>query len=56
MAPSTVSGSPGGNHRLAGRIDYRFNDPGLLDQAMAHRSWCAEQGGLDVQREARVPR
>ncbi len=46
MAPSTVSGTPGGNDRLAGRIDYRFDDPSLLDQAMAHRSWCAEQGGL----------
>jgi ribonuclease III len=46
MAPSTVSGTPGGKHRLAGRIDYRFGDPSLLDQAMAHRSWCAEQGGL----------
>lgn len=46
MAPSTVSGTPGGTDRLAGRIDYRFGDPGLLDEAMAHRSWCAEQGGL----------
>ncbi len=46
MAPSTVSGTPRGKHRLAGRIDYRFGDPSLLDQAMAHRSWCAEQGGL----------
>jgi ribonuclease-3 len=25
------------------RIGYRFADPTLLDQAMAHRSWCAEQ-------------
>jgi ribonuclease-3 len=24
-------------------IGYRFNDPDLLDQAMAHRSWCAER-------------
>src|SRR4029077_6492053 len=39
-------GTPGGNHRLAGSIDYRFADPSLLDEAMAHRSWCAEQGGL----------
>lgn len=46
MAPSTVSGTPGGTDRLAGRIDYRFDDPSLLDQALAHRSWCAEQGGL----------
>jgi ribonuclease-3 len=26
-------------------IGHRFNDPGLLDQALSHRSWCAEQGG-----------
>ncbi len=29
----------------AERIGYRFVDPSLLDQAMAHRSWCAEQAG-----------
>ncbi|MHB1516812.1 MAG: ribonuclease III [Acidimicrobiales bacterium] len=27
---------------LADRIGHRFVDPGLLDEAMAHRSWCAE--------------
>jgi len=26
-------------------IGYTFADPGLLDQALSHRSWCAEQGG-----------
>jgi ribonuclease III len=30
---------------LAHRLGYRFEDPMLLDQAMAHRSWCAEQPG-----------
>jgi len=45
MAPSTDSGTPGGEHRLADRIGYRFKDPTLLDQAMAHRSWCAEEVG-----------
>jgi ribonuclease-3 len=30
---------------LADRARYRFEDPALLDQAMAHRSWCAEQPG-----------
>jgi ribonuclease III len=44
MAHLTASGSPGGEHRLADRLDYRFGDPSLLDEAMAHRSWCAEQG------------
>ena len=30
---------------LAERIGHRFEDPVLLDRAMAHRSWCAEQPG-----------
>jgi ribonuclease-3 len=30
---------------LAERLDYTFDDPGLLELAMAHRSWCVEQGG-----------
>ena len=38
-------GAPGVEDRLAERIGYRFADPTLLDQAMAHRSWCAEQEG-----------
>jgi ribonuclease-3 len=41
-----TSGEAAGGHRLADRIGYRFHDPALLDEAMAHRSWCAEQGGL----------
>jgi ribonuclease-3 len=31
---------------LVERIGYRFTDAGLLDQALSHRSWCAEQGGV----------
>ncbi len=31
---------------LVGRLQRTFADPDLLDRAMAHRSWCAEQGGL----------
>ena len=53
MAPSLSSDTPvddpspaGGDLRLAQRMGYRFEDPELLSQAMAHRSWCAEQGGL----------
>jgi ribonuclease III len=34
---------PAGGDWSEQRIGYRFADPGLLDQAMAHRSWCAEQ-------------
>ena len=45
MAPADGSGSPGETYALADRIGYRFKDPALLDEAMAHRSWCAEQGG-----------
>ncbi len=45
MAPTFDSGTPEGDDGLAGRIGYRFIDPALLDEAMAHRSWCAEQEG-----------
>jgi ribonuclease-3 len=45
MAPPLDSGAPGREDRLAGRIGHRFGDPALLDEAMAHRSWCAEQEG-----------
>lgn len=31
---------------LVERIGYRFTDARLLDQALSHRSWCAEQGGV----------
>ncbi|HZU78777.1 MAG TPA: ribonuclease III [Acidimicrobiales bacterium] len=31
---------------LMARIGFTFDDPGLLVQALSHRSWCAEAGGL----------
>lgn len=31
---------------LLARLGFEFDDPGLLDQALSHRSWCAEAGGL----------
>ncbi|MFM7062561.1 MAG: ribonuclease III [Actinomycetes bacterium] len=31
---------------LCGRLGYAFADPGLLDLALRHRSWCAEHGGV----------
>jgi ribonuclease III len=43
MAPVGDSGPPGCEQWLVDRVGYRFADPDLLDQAMAHRSWCAEQ-------------
>jgi ribonuclease-3 len=30
---------------LESRIGYRFHDRAILDRALAHRSWCAENGG-----------
>jgi ribonuclease-3 len=30
---------------LAARLGYRFDDPTIIDTAMAHRSWCAENPG-----------
>lgn len=32
---------------LASIAGYRFRDPSLLERAMAHRSWCAENGGVE---------
>ncbi len=45
MAPTDGSGAPGGDHVLSDRMGYRFRDPALLEKAMAHRSWCAEERG-----------
>ena len=36
---------PAGDDWSERRVGYRFADPNLLSQAMAHRSWCAEQPG-----------
>lgn len=30
---------------LSARLEYQFNNPELLRQALAHRSWCAEHPG-----------
>ncbi|MHB1710758.1 MAG: ribonuclease III [Acidimicrobiales bacterium] len=30
--------------RTVDLIGYRFTDAGVIDQALSHRSWCAEQG------------
>jgi ribonuclease-3 len=43
MTTPTDSWAPGGEAGLAERIGHRFEDPGLLSEAMAHRSWCAEE-------------
>jgi ribonuclease-3 len=48
MAPLADSGTPGEQYRSQwsdDHIGYRFKEPDLLDQAMAHRSWCAEEAG-----------
>jgi ribonuclease-3 len=34
-----------GGAGLAGRLGHEFGDPGLLHQALSHRSWCGEQDG-----------
>lgn len=31
---------------LESRLGYRFSDRALLDRALSHRSWCAENGGV----------
>ena len=31
---------------LTARLDWEFQNPALLVQALSHRSWCAEAGGI----------
>jgi ribonuclease-3 len=45
MAPVGDSERPERGDALMDRIGYRFKEPALLAEAMAHRSWCAEQPG-----------
>jgi len=40
-----VAGSSDGASRLAERLGHELATPALLQQALSHRSWCAEQGG-----------
>jgi ribonuclease III len=41
-----VDGIGDGVARLAERLGHDPAAPSLLDQALSHRSWCAEQGGV----------
>jgi ribonuclease III len=41
-----VEGITQGASRLAERLGHELATPSLLQQALSHRSWCAEQGGL----------
>ncbi len=40
-----MAGSSDGASRLAERLGHELATPALLQQALSHRSWCAEQGG-----------
>ena len=31
---------------MTARLGWEFENPGLLVQALSHRSWCAEAGGI----------
>jgi ribonuclease III len=41
-----TDGPADGAARLAERLGHELRAPSLLHQAVSHRSWCAEQGGL----------
>ncbi len=41
-----AEGVSDGAARLAERLGHELATPSLLQQALSHRSWCAEQGGL----------
>ena len=47
MAPRPDVGDTAADERLAQRIGHTFRGPELLRQALAHRSWCSENGGRD---------
>lgn len=42
----SAGGGEAGPEVLAARLGHRFAEPALLRQALAHRSWCAESGGV----------
>ena len=49
--PSTTSSHGSDTHppaaaSLSGNLGHEFDDPGLLELALRHRSWCAENGGV----------
>ena len=44
--PEPSDASVDARAELCGRLGYSFGDPGLLDLALRHRSWCAEHGGV----------
>ena len=46
MAPPDDTGVPAGDGALAARLGHAFTTPDLLGQALAHRSWCSEHGGV----------
>ncbi|MCB1256940.1 MAG: ribonuclease III [Microthrixaceae bacterium] len=46
MADSETS-IPEPRAALLTRLGYRFSDPDQLDLALRHRSWCAENGGVE---------
>jgi len=45
VVPPDSAGGPVGDGALAARLGHPFTMPGLLGQALAHRSWCSEHGG-----------
>jgi ribonuclease-3 len=47
MVPRPDVGDTPADGQLAERIGHTFTRPELLGQALAHRSWCSEQGGRD---------
>lgn len=42
----TASPGPDGLERVEDLLGVRFDDPSYLHRALAHRSWCAENGGV----------
>ena len=45
-SPESEGGDVDARDELCELLAYRFADPGLLDLALRHRSWCAENGSV----------
>lgn len=46
VSSTGTTGESEGADRLAERLGHELASPALLSQALSHRSWCAEQGGM----------
>ena len=49
-SPASADPATAEAEAIADRLGHRFADPVLLTEALTHRSWCAEHGGVSNER------